>query len=858
MLASGICALVLSACAPGMIAEASLRKLEDRDPDQNLAAVHRDLAGCGPTIVPPEWTPYLAAIAGVLEVERGAPVLYRHGGKAVVQSAISSAAAAQLRYPHLAARLTADHRALDRVEALEGKIVEEKWAEVKRLGATALADPAVARVIDPQLHKKLAEAVHQANEKEREREAEKTGALAVISEALGPIAGWAKESALLILKLLAPFALALAIASAALRASRKQPRYDISLYDHARSLSAPDELLKGQLLDELRLLSTESTVTAESAADLGTIAVAHSPGPVDQLQDIASKIDPSAVLGIGLVRVPLGTLWTWLSRAIYPPDHVWRGDISRHAGETRLELQMRQRKERASTRLQVRVPGVDEAALSAAIREMAYQVVHTKLKDPAKDSGTRSPKAFASFEAANALLARAGERTLREALVDARTHLERALAEDPDYFTARLRLANVVGRLGEKDLAAAMLADLARKHDHAHGAELRYEEARLNARFQDVVDVHLEGAGDYGRVRKALQLTRELLERKDLSPTIALNTHSLRATIAAALLTMLEREERNGEGERADLEGILEAELRYFDAEPPADMDRKAFALAGALARTANGKRLAETKSRREAFPIFRSVLIGHPDLLSALLGLAMAYRKAKPEGWFDQARPCLERAERLDPHSASVHYEFGSALEDRKPPDVEGAKIHFEKAAPRSPTALYKLGVLLAEEKHEPLVGLRHIFRAIEARGSGAPPFWTEKLAVITAGAAAGDPKALSLSQTAVRILLANTVEAGELPDSPTEAERADHASERRHRRRCLVRASEKLAEAITSIPAANLGNAKTQVRPIVDVLKGVEGLVASDRQSGDVNKMEEERIETIARHRTALEAML
>ncbi|HVE85374.1 MAG TPA: hypothetical protein VND93_21120, partial [Myxococcales bacterium] len=709
------------------------------------------------------------------------------------------------------------------------KLDEEKWPDVARLAPPVLEDPAVSRIIAPRIRTRLEKA---------KRQAEWEAGL------IGGVVSSAREPAGTLARLAGTFLAALAVVSIVRRTSRNRLKYEIALFDHAKGLTAPDEPLKARLLDELRLLSLEPSVTAERAAELGTVAVIHSPGPDDELQRIASLIDPSAVVGIGLLRVPLGAIWQWLVRFFFPPTFVWRGDLSRYAGETRLELEVRDQRAGASKSRthRVRVPGVDEAAVVAAVRQLAYRVVHADLKKPA----TASPEAFAAYQEAHALLARAGEGATREALEDAREELERAIAEDPGYLAARLRLASVVGRLGELDLAAAMVEELGRSAGANHGPELRYEEARIYAQFQD-----------YGRVRRALRLVDDLLATKDLPLAVELNARSLRATIAAALLVMIQRDEADDNGERERLEGVLKAELSYFAGAPPEKMDRRAFALAGALARAARGTYLVEIDAR-QALVMFRSVLIDHPDLLAAQLGLAKAYRKAKPDGWYGQARPCLERAERLAPKSDAVQYEFGSALLDRQPPDVEGAKAHLEKAAQRSPSALYKLGVLIAEEERRPLDGVRHVSRAIQARRRGAPPFWTEKLVRMAIGPELKDPMALSLAELAVRSLLECARDAGKAAQSESDEEKAERLSERRELRRYLLRSADLLASAIADLPPDAISAAQAQVRALAKTLRDVERLAAEDQKAGVLDPRDEKRAAGLGKGVAAIEAKL
>jgi tetratricopeptide (TPR) repeat protein len=835
-LVGSVVALVLGVCGAGATPDEQLeRVLANRDPNQDLAAAERTLADCaagsGSTERRASAESYRAAVAQVREVERTVQLVYPSGGKATAEAMLAQAAAAVAAYPQLLARLAADGRAMERTDAVAGHADAEQWPEVARLAGPTLADPAVLRVTD---------AGQRAALEEARRRAERETGLAARAVA------WATPAGSLLLQLLATFALvagSLALTRAAARGG-KRPRYDVALFDHEQDGSVADDALKGRLLAELRLLTHGTSVTAERAAELGTVAVVRSPGADEQLREIAARLDPAAIVGIGVLRVPLGVLWLWMVRAVYPPRFVWRGDLYRRGGETRIELEITDRRQRRPRKLSAAARGVDDDAVASAIRQLAYRIVHADLKDPP----TRSAEAFAGFEEAHALLG-AGEALPRAAMEQARELLERAVAEDPGFFAARLRLASVAARLGEVDLAVAMIEQLRKDPAAAERAELRYEEARIHAGYQD-----------FGRVRRALRLVDELLGTAGLTAAVELNARSLRATIAAALLGIIERDEddaQDGKVEADRLEGILEAELRFFDAPPPPRMDRKAFGLAGALARAAHGNHLIAAGRARGALPVLRAVVVEHPELLAAQLGLARAYREAKPLGWFDQARFCLERAERLAPESEAVHYEFGSALLARAPPEVESARAHLEKAT-RSPSALYKLGVLLAEEQREPAEGVRRIFRAIQARGRSAPPYWSEHLVRIVQGARLHDREALELAELAVRELLDCTRDAGKAAPRDPDADPGAQRAERRRVRRYLIRATDRLAEAVAAMPDEAVAAVAVEVRAIVKLLREVEQLVAEDRKANLLDPKDDARGATAARHRGEIERLL
>ncbi len=571
------------------------------------------------------------------------------------------------------------------------------------------------------------------------------------------------------------------------------PRYDIALQDCDAGASGALALL---LLGELRGMGTVATATAEPAGELGSVAVVRAPALGEELRRLAAHLDQSAALSVGFVRLPLRELWLGLTRLLFPPRFTWRGALTRHRDETRLVLQQEDRKTGERREWSARAPGTDERARAEAVRQLAYRVA---LAGFPGTPPTRSEEAFAAHEAARELLDASPEGTPRPRLEEARALLERAVREDPGWEGPQIRLAGLLSRLGERDLALEMITGLSRTAP-APRADLLYEEARICAQ-----------SGEPRRVRRALSLVEEVLTAAAIGPELEVSARSLRAAAAAGLLGLSERGEAPlSETERGRLQEVLTADLAYFAEEAPAGIDVRAFSLARALARAARGGWLVEAGRAREALSAFREVLVAQPDLLSAQLGIARAWRKAHPPGWFEQAVPWLERAERLAPGDAAAHYEHGSALLAHRPPDVRAAEDHLRKASGQSPSALYKLGVLLAEELEQAPEGLRCLDRALEARGARTAPYWAEKLVHVAAAMQPLPPLALDLAEKALAGLAEaygdglSEAGAADLGSEDGEGEdpdtRAARLAQRRRLRRHLARAGAVLGEALSA----------------------------------------------------------
>jgi tetratricopeptide (TPR) repeat protein len=808
LLAGPVLALALSACPPPE-ADAAVARADLLALDADLAAAERVLAECGPAASTPERRTRaeadLAAVRRVLEVERRAALVYPAGGKARARAELEAASDAVRVRADLVARLAADLRAMDRADAALAEAERASWDAARPLLAQALADPAVRRLAGPERLQALAEAERRAI-----RESSPwIGAL----RALRPLA-W----------LVGLFALALAVLGLARlrgKGGAAQPRYDIELHEGG----GPSGALASLLLEELRGMRSGPSVTAEPAGDLGSVAVLRGPTLDAQLLALADRLDRDAALSIGFVKVPLRDLWHGLTRLVAPPRTVWRGALTRHLDETRLAVQQRDRRTGQRREWTVRVPGTDGRARAEAVRQLAYRIVHSEFSGPPP---TGSAEAFAAHEAARELLDGLPEGAPREKLEEARTLLERAVREDPAWEAPQLRLAGLVARLGELDLALEIVSGLFRAAP-APRPELTYEEARVSAQ-----------AGDPRRVRRALALTEQVIGAQDVSRELQLNARSLRAAAAARLLALAERDGRGAltETERGRLQVALTDELSFFAEAPPEGIDRRAFTLARGLAQAARGAWLVEAGRAREALSALREVLALQPDLLSAQIGIARAYRKAQPSGWFEQAIPWLERAERLSPGNAVAHYEHGSALLVHRPPDVDGAEEHLRQAAGQSLGALFKLGVLLAEERGHVVEGLRCLDRALEGRGASVTPWWAEKLVGVAASSRPAPPLAIDLSEKALAALARAYGEHAQAAAGEEEDDRAARLSERRRLRPYLARAACTLGEALAALSDAEAGQASREVDRAGETLRQVLAALRAELGTGDLEE--------------------
>jgi tetratricopeptide (TPR) repeat protein len=802
MLAAGpILALALSACSSPAEADAALGRLEPLGPEADLVEAASVLSACGPAASTPERRTRaesdLAAVRRVAEVERRAALIYPAGGRPQAQAELQAAAREVDRRADLVARLAADARAMDRIEAAMAEAAGGRWAAARPLLERALNDPAVHRLAGAAAIRALAEADRRAR-----REASLPG------QALGAARSLAELLAWFAVAVLALWLVRLA----SRRGGRSPPRYDIALHEG----EAASQALALQLLGELRGMRTVPSVTAEPAGELGSVAVVRGPALDEQLRALSNRLDESAAISIGILKVPLRELWLGLSRVLFPPRYVWRGALTRHLDDTRFALQQRDRRTGERREWSVRAPGTDERARAEAARRMAYQIALSALPGPPP---TRSVEAFGCHEAARALLDDLPEGAPRATLEEARALLERAVREDPGWEAPQLRLAGVVSRLGEVDLALEIVSGLARAAPVPR-PELTYEEARICAQ-----------AGDPRRVRRALVLVERTLAAPGIPRELELSARSLRAAAAAGLLALAEGagEVALSETERGRLQVALTDELSFFAEARPGGKDARAFSLARGLAQAARGAWLVEARRDREALAAFREVLVSQPDLLSAQLGIARAYRKAQPRGWFEQAIPWLERAERLAPGNAVAHYEHGSALLAHRPPDVDGAEAHLRKAAGQSLGALFKLGVLLAEERGQVAEGLRCLDRALEGRGARAQPHWAEKLVSVAASSRPMTPLGIDLAEKALTALDEAYQEHSQAEPGEDEDDRASRLSERRRLRWVLALASSTLNDGLSGLSDAEAGQASREVdragETLQRILAGFQG---------------------------------
>lgn len=803
-------ALAVTACSSPAEADTALAGLDLLPPDVDLASVEGVLAACGPAASTPERRARaeadLAAVRRVAEVERRAALIYPAGGKARAQAELDTAAGEVDRRAELVARLAADARAMDRADAALAEAEAGKWAAAAPLLGAALVDPAVRRVAGPDRMQALAEASRRARAE-----------ASPWAEAVA-----AARSAAWLLALFAAAAAVLGLTRLLTRRGRRAPgRYDIALHDGEAASSALALLLLG----ELRGIETAPSVTAEPAGDLGSVAVVRGPALDEQLGALASRLDESAAISVGFVKVPLRDLWLGLTRLLFPPRYVWRGALTRHLDDTRFALQQLDRRTRERREWSVRVPGTDDRARAEAARRMAYHIVLSELPGAPP---TRSVEAFACHEAAAELLDDLPEGSPRQRLEEGRALLERAVRQDPAWEAPQRRLAGLVARLGEVDLGLEIVSGLARAAPVPR-PELMYEEARICAQ-----------TGDPRRVRRALSLVGRTLAAPGIAPELELSARSLRAAAAAGLLALAERDDGAAltETERGRLQEALTDELAFFTEPAPRGIDARAFSLARGLAQAARGGWLIEAGRAREALVAFREVLVSQPDLLTAQLGIARAYRKAQPRGWFEQAIPWLERAERIAPENAVAHYEHGSALLVHRPPDVDGAEEHLRKAAGQNLAALFKLGVLLAEERGQVLEGLRCLDRALEGRGARAMPYWAEKVVSVATSARPMPPVALDLSEKALAALAEAYGEHAEAEDGEDADDRAARLAERRRIRRYLVRAACSLGEALSGLSDAEAGLASREVDRAAET---VQRTLAGFREELEGGELEE-----------------
>ena len=172
------------------------------------------------------------------------------------------------------------------------------------------------------------------------------------------------------------------------------------------------------------------------------------------------------------------------------------------------------------------------------------------------------------------------------------------------------------------------------------------------------------------------------------------------------------------------------------------------------------------------------------------------------------------------------------------RPPDVDGAEAHLRKAAGQNLAALFKLGVILADERGQVLEGLRCLDRALEGRGARAMPYWAQKMVSMAASARPLPPLAIDLAEKALAALAEAYQEQSEADGREDAEDRAARLAERRRLRRYLVRAACILGEALSRLSDAEAGQASREVDRAGETLRRLLAGFRDELQGGELEE--------------------
>ncbi len=145
---------------------------------------------------------------------------------------------------------------------------------------------------------------------------------------------------------------------------------------------------------------------------------------------------------------------------------------------------------------------------------------------------------------------------------------------------------------------------------------------------------------------------------------------------------------------------------RYLQKKPLADLKRAEAELKQSLLARADepgnhynlGNFYLERREYKKAIHSYETALKLEPDLLPALVNIAMAYNLAGDNA---EAEASLRRAHKLSPDDAAVNLNLGLLLaEQKKLKEAEAALRRAFKANPKSAVAAYNLAVILGQDR--------------------------------------------------------------------------------------------------------------------------------------------------------------
>ncbi|WP_248546289.1 tetratricopeptide repeat protein [Myxococcus fulvus] len=479
-----------------------------------------------------------------------------------------------------------------------------------------------------------------------------------------------------------------------------------------------------------------SAPTTEPEANLGEALPQLDSSSYRDLTDFSKYVTDEQKVTLGPVSVPAKALWTSLVELVFKRRYLLTGVVSTEGGNVRVTLgQFDNATGQQVASWTSQSTGTTSEAINDAFRQLALKVAHRHLKKEQKI--TSSADAFASYYHALLLMDQVIPSTSRKrALEQARDLLQRALAHAPDLVNARLKLAIVMRKLREPEVARALLSEIPEgplsREKKYHSALLQAQDRRISeqkrarAAFEELVN---------GKGRLALEASACLLEVCMKMRTGKSTRHQLSPEEAKDL------DKRIGE-----LEALFER------SEPSADMgvtveeflQVRGYALyvMGSLhLRKAEmqfdspeGSRASEQKSpekqeRKLGVELLHRALVYVPDLLAAHTALARAYREAKTPRWEDYAERALKRAVQLNADDSVVNEEYGRFLLEREPPQPDKAAEYFARAAERRPTSRFEWGKLLARKLDDPMQGIERMWESIRMFDSTVPPSYLKDL---------------------------------------------------------------------------------------------------------------------------------
>ena len=517
----------------------------------------------------------------------------------------------------------------------------------------------------------------------------------------------------------------------------RRPRYDLVLSRGHSDAANPE--LACRLVDELRLLSWTregERPAGDQPSEFGELLATTAAEPGLGLAQLGSLVDGGAELRLGVLRVPLRSLWTFLANLATPARYRWTGRLIEANGVRLLSVTQRDRLDRARTvEWSSFARNADEEPPEAVLRDVAFQIAVHGVKDPP----TRSARAYIAWRDALRLLDTLFEAPERDKLLrQARQLLQQAIAADPRMWRARLRLGVVLRKLGERD-QARLVFDAVRR-------EVLPEETRRELRYQEAV-LHAQERGRAGLLRAHALLT-ELLDGLPARPVsvLLLNARSLRGAVAAQLLGK-EPARPTAWADRAapgpspgELEALVEGECGFFSAPPPEGAEGRAFTVAAAFLFYAVGRERIERGDLTGGIEAVSRVVTTVPELPAAWAELGRAYRKSaaiRPD-WFEHAAHALESGLAINPDEPLANYEYGRALAAQRPPRVDEAITHLTRASARLAAASYYLGELLATERHDLAGATARMWDAVVRRDERAPFAWAERIVEVVAEAPA------------------------------------------------------------------------------------------------------------------------